>query len=94
MFVAEPSRKEDVQAALTRTPWRTQAEYEGPVRVLQWTGIGSTKVEWPKQYAVLHRGTTYFLDKKLSLNPLTTQNVYADRCNLCKLKKEAGVVVH
>lgn len=77
--LAAPSKKEDIQEALARTPWRTQAEYEGPVRVLQWTGIGSTKVEWPRQYAVLHCGTAYLLDKKMSLNPLTTQNIYADR---------------
>lgn len=64
---------------MAKLPWRTQAEYEGPVRVLQWTGIGSTSVEWPKQYAVLHCGQLYLLDSKKSLSPLSTHSFYADR---------------
>lgn len=79
LFCAAPKEKEDIHSVLARTPWRTQAEFEGPVRVLQWTGIGSTKVEWPRQYAVLHCGQVYVLDKKLSASPISTQNIYTER---------------
>ena len=64
---------------LAKSVWRTQAEYEGWLRVLQWGGIGNTKVEWPRQYAVLHCGQLYLMDKKASLSPVNTENLYRDR---------------
>jgi len=36
--------EEDPQEALARAVWRTQAEYEGPLRVLTWGGLGYTQV--------------------------------------------------
>ena len=74
--------KEDPREALAKAIWRTQAEHEGPARVLQWGGIGYTTATWPHRYVVLYRGQIYILDKKASLSPLATQNIYTDRCLL------------
>ena len=79
--VAGAGAKEDPQAARAKAVWRIQAEREGPVRVLQWGGIGYSTAKWPHRYAVLYRGHIYVLDKKSSLTPLATQAVYID----CKI---------
>ena len=67
------------QAAIATATWRLQAEYEGPVKVLHWGGVGRATAEWQRQYAVLYRGKLYFLESKQSLEPTSIVDLFPKR---------------
>lgn len=76
--IAEASEKHS-KDALASAVWRLQAEREGPVRVLQRSGIGYTTVKWAPRHAVLHRGQLYILEDSRASAPLQSQSLYIDR---------------
>ncbi|KAK9819963.1 hypothetical protein WJX72_004515 [[Myrmecia] bisecta] len=60
-------------------PWRTQAEFSRPVRVLEWGGVARTLAQWPQRQAYLYRGQLYLLDSDQASEPTQTHNIWIGR---------------
>lgn len=79
IVAAEAPGREDADQAAARAVWRAQAEREGPVRVLQWSGIGFATAKWLTKHALLHRGQLHIFEDDSLLGPQQTVTVYIDR---------------
>eukprot|EP00887_Chlorella_sp_A99_P001951 scaffold18.g1951.t1 len=42
--------------------WRDRSDYQGPLRVLVWGGLGRATISWCPRYGVLYQGTLYLLE--------------------------------
>ena len=59
-------------------PWRLEAEAHSQLRVLEW-GIANASASWTKRWVYLHRGWLYCLERKESLQELSSNNIWLDR---------------
>lgn len=51
-------------AAVDPAPWVKAAEYTSNVEILTWQGLVGTSSEWQQRYAVVYRGTLYFMQSE------------------------------
>jgi len=56
--------------------WRTDSEYSGAMRMLEWGGVTRTTAQWPKKWAALYRGSLYVLDSEDATAAPTVHNVW------------------
>ena len=47
--------------AVDPAPWVKAAEYTSNVEILTWQGLVAASSEWQQRYAVVYRGTLYFM---------------------------------
>ena len=76
---AETTQNQGANTAMAKAIWRAQAEQEGAVRVLQWSGIGFATATWRNKFAVLHRGQLHILEGDSMAGTEQTFTVYIDR---------------
>jgi hypothetical protein len=51
-------------AAVDPAPWVKAAEYTSNVEILTWQGLVGSNSEWQERYAVVYRGTLYFMQSE------------------------------
>lgn len=51
-------------AAVDPAPWVKAAEYTSNVEILTWQGLVAASSEWQQRYAVVYRGTLYFMQSE------------------------------
>ena len=51
-------------AAVDPAPWVKAAEYTSNVEILTWQGLVGTNSEWQERFAVVYRGTLYFMQSE------------------------------
>ena len=59
--------------------WRARADFEGPIKVLTWTGLGRTTASWCPRYAVLYQGKIYLYEHEHGSKVVSTLSIWPDR---------------
>lgn len=74
--------------------WRARSDFEGPIKVLTWTGLGRTTASWCPRYAVLYQGKLYLYENEHANKVVSTVSVWPDRAVLPVPPENIGQCPH
>ena len=80
---SEASKAKDASQLVAQEAqkWRTDCEFSGPLKVLEWGGVTRTTAQWPKKWAAVRRGSLYVLDSEDSDAAPAVHNIWSsNRC--------------